>query len=274
MPLRKRVAIMLDKLLFGRYIQGSSLVHRLDPRAKLIGAFYFIIVIFLANNWQTYLIMTLFTFLCVILSDIKLSVFLNGVKPLIWLILFTVLLQILFTRGGETYLVLGPISITSFGVINGAFIFMRFVLIIFISTLLTLTTMPLSLTDAIEKLLGPLKRFKVPVHEIALMLSIALRFVPTLMDEASKIMNAQRARGVEFGEGNIVKQMKAVTPILVPLFVSFFNRADELANAMEARGYQGGEGRTKYRILDWQKRDTLSMLAFVALTGLLLFFRS
>ncbi len=187
MPLRKRVAIMLDKLLFGRYIQGSSLVHRLDPRAKLIGAFYFIIVIFLANNWQTYLIMTLFTFLCVILSDIKLSVFLNGVKPLIWLILFTVLLQILFTRGGETYLVLGPISITSFGVINGAFIFMRFVLIIFISTLLTLTTMPLSLTDAIEKLLGPLKRFKVPVHEIALMLSIALRFVPTLMDEASKM---------------------------------------------------------------------------------------
>lgn len=274
MPLRKRVAIMLDKLLFGRYIQGSSLVHRLDPRAKLIGAFYFIIVIFLANNWQTYLIMTLFTFLCVILSDIKLSVFLNGVKPLIWLILFTVLLQILFTRGGETYLVLGPISITSFGVINGAFIFMRFVLIIFISTLLTLTTMPLSLTDAIEKLLGPLKRFKVPVHEIALMLSIALRFVPTLMDEASKIMNAQRARGVEFGEGNIVKQMKAVTPILVPLFVSSFNRADELANAMEARGYQGGEGRTKYRILDWEKRDTLSMLAFVALTGLLLFFRS
>lgn len=111
MPLRKRVAIMLDKLLFGRYIQGSSLVHRLDPRAKLIGAFYFIIVIFLANNWQTYLIMTLFTFLCVILSDIKLSVFLNGVKPLIWLILFTVLLQILFTRGGETYLVLGPIKI-------------------------------------------------------------------------------------------------------------------------------------------------------------------
>lgn len=274
MPLWKRVAIMLDKLLFGRYIQGSSLVHRLDPRAKLIGAFYFIIVIFLANNWQTYLIMTLFTFLCVILSDIKLSVFLNGVKPLIWLILFTVLLQILFTRGGETYLVLGPISITSFGVINGAFIFMRFVLIIFISTLLTLTTMPLSLTDAIEKLLGPLKRFKVPVHEIALMLSIALRFVPTLMDEASKIMNAQRARGVEFGEGNIVKQMKAVTPILVPLFVSSFNRADELANAMEARGYQGGEGRTKYRILDWEKRDTLSMLAFVALTGLLLFFRS
>ena len=151
---------------------------------------------------------------------------------------------------------------------------MRFVLIIFISTLLTLTTMPLSLTDAIEKLLGPLKRFKVPVHEIALMLSIALRFVPTLMDEASKIMNAQRARGVEFGEGNIVKQMKAVTPILVPLFVSSFNRADELANAMEARGYQGGEGRTKYRILDWQNRDTLSMLAFVALTGLLLFFRS
>ncbi len=264
----------MSKIIIGRYLPGTTFVYRVDPRAKLLTTFYFIIMIFLANNWQTYLIMTLFTFLCVILSDIKLSVFLNGVKPLIWLILFTVLLQILFTRGGETYLVLGPISITSFGVINGAFIFMRFVLIIFISTLLTLTTMPLSLTDAIEKLLGPLKRFKVPVHEIALMLSIALRFVPTLMDEASKIMNAQRARGVEFGEGNIVKQMKAVTPILVPLFVSSFNRADELANAMEARGYQGGEGRTKYRELDWQLRDTVAMLAFAALTALLFFLRN
>ncbi len=151
---------------------------------------------------------------------------------------------------------------------------MRFVLIIFMSTLLTLTTMPLSLTDAIESLLGPLKRFKVPVHELALMLSIALRFVPTLMDEASKIMNAQRARGVDFGEGNIIQQMKAVTPILVPLFVSSFNRADELANAMEARGYQGGEGRTKYRELNWQLRDTIAMLAFVALTALLFFLRN
>ncbi|WP_373762629.1 energy-coupling factor transporter transmembrane component T family protein [Jeotgalibaca porci] len=265
---------MLEKLLFGRYIQGSSYVHKMDPRAKLIGAFYFIVVIFLANNWSTYLAMALFTVLCVYLSDIPLKVFINGVKPLIWLILFTVILQVLFTTGGESYFSFGVINVTSFGLLNGAFIFMRFVLIIFMSTLLTLTTMPLSLTDAIESLLGPLKRFKVPVHELALMLSIALRFVPTLMDEASKIMNAQRARGVDFGEGNIIQQMKAVTPILVPLFVSSFNRADELANAMEARGYQGGEGRTKYRELNWQLRDTIAMLAFVALTALLFFLRN
>src|SRR5690606_34326240 len=155
---------MLEKLLFGRYIQGSSYVHKMDPRAKLIGAFYFIIVIFLANNWSTYLAMALFTVLCVYLSDIPLKVFVYGVKRLIWLILFTVVLQILFTTGGESYFSFGIINVTSFGLLNGAFIFMRFVLIIFMSTLLTLTTMPLSLTDAIESLLGPLKRFKVPVH--------------------------------------------------------------------------------------------------------------
>jgi len=265
---------MLEKMLFGRYIQGDSIVHRLDPRTKLIGTFYFIIVIFLANNFWSYLAMTLFTFLCVYLSDIPFKVFINGVKPLIWLISFTVILQILFTTGGTTYFSFGILNITSFGLMNGAFIFMRFVLIIFMSTLLTLTTMPLSLTDAIESLLGPLKRFKVPVHELALMLSIALRFVPTLMDEASKIMNAQRARGVDFGEGNIIQQMKAVTPILVPLFVSSFNRADELANAMEARGYKGGEGRTKYRELDWKVRDSLAILAFVVLTFVLLYIRN
>lgn len=265
---------MLEKLLFGRYIQGDSFVHRMDPRAKLIGSFYFIIIIFLANNWITYGIMALFTLLCLMLSDIPLKVFMNGVKPLIWLITFTVILQVLFTTGGETYFRWGFISITSFGLMNGAFIFMRFVLIIFISTLLTLTTMPLALTDAIESLLKPLNALKVPVHEIALMLSIALRFVPTLMDEATKIMNAQRARGVDFGEGNIIQQMKAVTPILVPLFVSSFNRADELANAMEARGYQGGEGRTKYRVLRWHGRDTVAMLGFALLTVLLIWLRN
>lgn len=265
---------MLDKLLFGRYIHRDSFIHKMDPRAKLLGAFYFIVIIFLANNWGTYVAMALFTLLCVSLSGISFKVFLNGVKPLIFLISFTVLLQIFFTTGGETYFSWGFIHVTSFGLINGAFIFVRFVLIIFMSTLLTLTTMPLSLTDAIEALLNPLKKVNLPVHEIALMLSIALRFVPTLMDEATKIMNAQRARGVDFGEGNVIQQMKAVTPILVPLFVSSFERADELANAMEARGYQGGEGRTKYRLLDWQVRDTVAMLGFAALTVVLFFLRN
>jgi energy-coupling factor transport system permease protein len=148
------------------------------------------------------------------------------------------------------------------------------VLIIFMSTLLTLTTAPLSLTDAIEYLLRPLKVIKFPVHEIALMLSIALRFVPTLMDETEKIMNAQRARGVDFGEGNVFQQMKSIVPLLVPLFVSSFNRAEELATAMEARGYQGGEGRTKYRLLKWELTDSTVIIAYAIVTVALVYLRS
>ena len=156
---------------------------------------------------------------------------------------------------------------------NGIFIFCRFVLIIFMSTLLTLTTLPLELSDAIESLLKPLKALKLPVHEFSLMLSIALRYVPTLMDETEKIMNAQRARGVDFSEGNLIQKMKAIIPLLIPLFVSSFTRAIDLAYAMEARGYQGGDGRTKYRKLEWQLLDTITILVFVLLTALLILLR-
>lgn len=264
----------MEKLIFGRYIPGDSFIHRLDPRAKLMGAIWFIIIIFLANNWLTYVLLTVFVLTAVKLSEISPKFFINGVKPLIWLILFTVILQILFTSGSTIWFRLGPIVISQEGLLNGVFIFMRFVLIIFMSTILTLTTMPLSLTDAIEYLLRPLAAVKVPVHEIALMLSIALRFVPTLMDETEKIMNAQRARGIDFGEGNVYQQMKAIVPLLIPLFVSSFNRAEELATAMEARGYKGGEGRTKYRQLEWVSRDTMIMVAFGLLSAALLVLRT
>ncbi len=259
----------MNKLLLGRYIPGDSVIHRLDPRAKLLGSFYFIIIIFFANNFLSYALMFLFTFLGIYLSKIKLSFFLKGVKPLIWLILFTTALQIFFTQGGEVLFQWGIISISKFGVINGIFIFCRFVLIIFMSTLLTLTTPPLALADAIDSLLRPLNKIGVPVHIISLMLSLALRFVPTLMDETEKIMNAQRARGVDFGEGNLIQKMKAIVPLLIPLFVSSFKRAEDLAMAMEARGYKGGEGRTKYRVLKWQNKDSLSMLSFALLTVVL-----
>lgn len=265
---------MMEKLIFGRYIPGQSFIHRLDPRAKLMGAIWFIIIIFLANNWLTYVALTVFVLTAVKLSGINSRFFINGIKPLIWLILFTVILQVLFTSGQTIWFRMGPIVISQEGMLNGVFIFMRFVLIIFMSTILTLTTMPLSLTDAIEYLLRPLSAVKVPVHEIALMLSIALRFVPTLMDETEKIMNAQRARGIDFGEGNIYQQMKSIVPLLIPLFVSSFNRAEELATAMEARGYKGGEGRTKYRQLDWQQNDTLVMIAFLVLSVLLVVLRT
>ncbi|WP_188205191.1 energy-coupling factor transporter transmembrane component T family protein [Desemzia incerta] len=265
---------MMEKLIFGRYIPGNSWIYRLDPRAKLLSTIFFIFVIFLANNWQTYLTLFIFVLTAVLLSEIKMSFFINGIKPMIWLILFTVILQVLFTGGGEVYFQWGILMITSQGLMNGVFIFCRFVLIIFMSTLLTLTTMPLSLTDALEYLMRPLTALKVPVYEIALMLSIALRFVPTLMDETEKIMNAQRARGVDFGEGNVFQQMKAIVPLLIPLFVSSFNRAEELATAMEARGYSGGEGRTKFRKLDWSASDTLVMAVFVLMTGALVLLRT
>lgn len=263
----------MNKLILGRYIPGDSVLHRMDPRAKLLASFYYIGIIFLARTWQAYALLLVFTLALIGISKIKLDFFIKGVKPLLWLILFTVLLQIFFTRGGHIYWQWGFLTLTQYGLINGAYIFMRFVLIIFMSTLLTLTTPPLSLADAIESILKPLKVVHFPVYEVALMLSIALRFVPTLMDETTKIMDAQRARGVDFGEGNLFQQMKAIVPILIPLFVSSFNRADDLATAMEARGYQGGEGRSKYRILKWRTRDTVAFITMGLLTVALLLLR-
>lgn len=264
---------MLDKLLLGRYLQGDSFIHRLDPRTKFLATFLFIIIVFLANNWLTYFILAIFTMIALLASKIPMSFFWNGVKPLLWVILFTVVLQMVFTTGGDVYVEWAFIKITSYGVINAIFIFLRFMFIIFISTLMTLTTPPLQIADAMESIMKPLGKIGVPVHEIALMLSIALRFVPTLMDEAQKIMNAQRARGVDFGEGNLFEQMKAIIPILIPLFVSSFNRAEDLATAMEARGYQGGTGRSKYRVLTYGKIDGIAATSLVILTIALVLLR-
>ena len=264
---------MLDKLLLGRYLKGDSFIHRLDPRTKFLATFLFIIIVFLANNWLTYFILAIFTMIALLASKIPMSFFWNGVKPLLWVILFTVVLQMVFTTGGDVYVEWAFIKITSYGVINAIFIFLRFMFIIFISTLMTLTTPPLQIADAMESIMKPLGKIGVPVHEIALMLSIALRFVPTLMDEAQKIMNAQRARGVDFGEGNLFEQMKAIIPILIPLFVSSFNRAEDLATAMEARGYQGGTGRSKYRVLTYGKIDGIAATSLVILTIALVLFR-
>ena len=186
----------MNKLIFGRYIPGDSFIHRLDPRAKLLASFYFIGIIFLANNWQSYVLIAAFTAFAISLSKISARFFIRGVRPLLWLILFTVALQTLFTQGGEVYFQWGIISITQFGVTNGLFIFCRFVLIIFMSTLLTLTTAPLELSDAIEYLLRPLRVVKFPVHEVSLMLSIALRF-----NRAEDLATAMEARGYQGGEG-------------------------------------------------------------------------
>ncbi|MGF0071469.1 energy-coupling factor transporter transmembrane protein EcfT [Streptococcus orisratti] len=261
----------MDKLILGRYIPGNSLIHRLDPRSKLIAMILYIIIVFWANNFITNLIMLTFTLVVIFLSQVKLSFFFNGIKPMVGIILFTTIFQMLFTQGGEVFLSLWIIKITSYGLSQAALIFMRFLLIILFSTLLTLTTTPLSLADAVESLLKPLERLKVPAHEIGLMLSLSLRFVPTLMDDTTRIMNAQRARGVDFGEGNLIQKVKSIIPILIPLFASSFKRADALAIAMEARGYQGGDGRTKYRLLKWTTKDSLTILVIISL-GIFLFF--
>lgn len=264
----------MDKLILGRYIPGNSLIHRLDPRSKLLAMVLYIIIIFWANNLVTNLLMLAFTLAVILLSQVKLSFFINGVKPMIGIILFTTIFQMLFTQGGEIILQIWIIRITSFGLSQAALIFMRFLLIILFSTLLTLTTTPLSLADAVESLLKPFEVFKVPAHEIGLMLSLSLRFVPTLMDDTTRIMNAQRARGVDFGEGNLVQKVKSIIPILIPLFASSFKRADALAIAMEARGYQGGDGRTKYRRLKWTLKDNLALLSVIALGALLFFLKN
>lgn len=264
----------MNSLILGRYFPGESWIHRLDPRSKLLACIYFIFVLFLANNLQTYTLLWAFTLLSMYMSGVSFRTYLKGVKPLIWLILFTVFLQILFTSGGTVYFEWGPITITYFGLTNGFFIFCRFVMIVFVSTVVTLTTKPIDLTDGINYLLRPLRALKIPVDEFSLMLSISLRFIPNLLDETQKVMDAQRARGTEFGEGNIFIQMKTLVPVLLPLFVSSLNRAEELANAMEVRGFQSGEKRSTFRQLHWQKRDTFCLLLMLVLTIGLVFLRN
>ena len=260
----------MDNMILGRYIPGNSIVHRLDPRSKLVAMILLIMIVFWANNPITNLILFVVTGIFVALSEVPLSFFIKGLRSMFFLIAFTTLFQLFFISGGQVLFEMGFIKITSYGIEQAGIIFCRFVLIIFFSTLLTLTTMPLSLATAVESLLGPLKRFKVPVHEIGLMLSMSLRFVPTLMDDTIRIMNAQKARGVDFGEGNIIQKVKAMIPILIPLFATSLKRADSLATAMEARGYQGGNGRSQYRQLIWMNKDSVALL-LVCVLGLILF---
>jgi energy-coupling factor transport system permease protein len=265
---------MMDKMIIGRYVPADSLIHRLDPRSKLMIVFLFVCIIFLANNLFTYALIGIYTFLMLGLSRIPIRFLYAGLKPVLWLVLFTLLLQVFFTKEGSLLFEVGPIKIYEEGVRQGIFISMRFFFLILMTSLLTLTTTPIEITDGLETLLHPLKKVRFPVHEMALMMSISLRFIPTLMQETDKIMKAQIARGVEFSSGPIKERIKAVIPLLIPLFVSSFKRAEELAIAMEARGYRGGEGRTKYRLLSWNLSDTLQLLILVILTILLILLRS
>jgi energy-coupling factor transport system permease protein len=264
---------MMDKMIFGRYIPSDSFVHKMDPRSKLIFVFAFICIVFIANNAVTYAVLGAFTLGAMLSVKVPLKFLLGGLKPVMWLVLFTFLLHILFTKEGEVVLDLGFVKIYEEGLKQAVFISLRFTYLIIVTTLLTLTTSPISITDGLETLLDPLKKVKFPVHEMALMMSISLRFIPTLMEETDKIIKAQTARGAELASGPIKERIKSIVPLLIPLFVSAFKRAEDLATAMEARGYKGGEGRTKYRVLSWSGTDTAVLGSLVILAAILIVLR-
>ncbi len=249
---------MLKDITLGQYFPGDTVVHRLDPRTKIILVVAYIIGLFQANGWIGYAVVTCFTLLCMALSKIRPAAMFKGVKPMLFIIALTALLNIFYTAGTP---VLPGWIITWEGIARAVQMMLRIILLISGTFLLTYTTSPIALTDGLELLMNPLKKLKVPVHEMTIMMSMALRFIPTLISETDKIMSAQKARGADFETGSLVKRARALLPILVPLFVSAFKRADELAVAMESRCYHGGEGRTRMKQLKYQTRDRIALLA-------------
>ena len=256
---------MLKDITLGQYFPGNSVIHRMDPRTKLVGLIFYIIALFTAVSWVSYGIMLLFLIVMVALSTIQVKALFKGMKPLVFILIFTGLLNLLFT-GGDTVLArFWKITITQEGIIRAIIMVMRILMLISATFLMTYTTSPIQLTDGLESLLSPLKKIRVPVHELAMMMCIALRFIPTLIEETDKIISAQKARGADFETGSVLKRVKALVPILVPLFISAFRRADELATAMECRCYQGGEGRTKMKLLRYRRRDYFAYLIMLVL---------
>ena len=258
---------------FGQYYPAESVIHRLDPRTKVILAILYIVCTFLCKSALGFATLVLSAVILVLLSRIPLSLILRSLRPMLMIIAFTSVINIFWTKG-ETLLTPENwwIKIYAEGLWNALFMILRItVLIMGTSIFLTYTTTPLAMTDALEQLLSPLKKIRVPVHEFAMMMSIALRFIPTLSEETEKIMNAQKARGADFSSGGLLQRAKALIPILIPLFISAIGRASDLASAMECRCYHGGEGRTRLRVLTYQWFDFVSMLLMVAF-GVGLFF--
>lgn len=260
-------------IIIGRYIPGNSPLHKMDPRAKLLLIFFYVFIVFIANSVLTYALLGIYTLAIVILTKVPLRYILSGLKPILWVILFTFILHIFLTKEGDLLVDFGWLKIYEGGLKQGIFISLRLLYLIIMTTILTLTSTPIEITDGMESLLAPFKKIGLPTHELALMMSISLRFIPTLMQETEKIMKAQAARGVEFTSGPIKDRMKAVVPLLIPLFISSFKRAEELAIAMEARGYRGGEGRTKLRLLQWRGLDTFMLVLLFATAAVLFLLR-
>jgi energy-coupling factor transport system permease protein len=258
-------------VIIGQYYPGHSIIHKMDPRSKLLSVFCFVLVIFLATNWVGYGLIAIFVILAMILSKIPIRFIYRGLKPVLLILLFTFILNVLTTHHGAVLIKWRGFELTAGGINHAIFISIRLLAIVIISTLLTLSTTPIEITDGLETLLSPFKKIKFPVHEFALMMSISLRFIPTLLEETEKIMKAQSARGAEFTSGSFIQRIRAIIPLLIPLFISAFKRADDLAMAMEARGYRGDIGRTRLRDLVWANRDNGLILIVLGLAvGLVL----
>ena len=258
----------LKDITLGQYFPGNSFVHRLDPRSKILAVVLYIIALFLCKSFVSYGVMFLLLATAIKVSKVPLKSILGGLKPILFLACFTAVLN-LFTTPGQTVLFrVWVLTVTLEGVFNAFFMVLRIMMLIAGTFLLTYTTSPILLTDGLESLLSPLKKVGAPIHELAMMMSIALRFIPTLIEETDKIMSAQRARGADFDSGNLIQRAKALIPLLVPLFISSFRRADELAVAMECRCYRGGQGRTRLRQLKYQGIDTTTMVLFIGVTVL------
>ncbi|MEJ6949551.1 energy-coupling factor transporter transmembrane component T family protein [Natronospora cellulosivora (SeqCode)] len=251
---------MLKDITIGQYINRNSIIHDLDSRIKIIITIFMIIALFFINLFIGFAVFFLFVLLIIFLSKIPLIRVLKGLKPIFFLVILTLFLHIFFTRGGDVIWQWRFLSIEEEGLFTAFFMVSRILLLIMFTSLLTLTTTPLELTDGIEYLLTPFKKIGVPASELAMMMTIALRFIPTLLEEADKIMKAQMARGADFEGGNIIKRAKSLIPLLVPLFISAFRRADDLALAMESRCYHGGEGRTRLHELKTEKKDYLALI--------------
>ncbi|MDE6923932.1 MAG: energy-coupling factor transporter transmembrane protein EcfT [Acetatifactor sp.] len=254
---------MLRDITLGQYYQTDSVLHRLDPRVKLAGTLLYIISLFFFRNFIGYLIAAVFLAMVIKLSHVPFKFMVKGMKAILFLLLITVVFN-LFLTPGETLISVWRLTVTKEGLRTAVTMAVRLIMLVIGSSIMTLTTTPNNLTDGMERGMRPLKVFRVPVHEVAMMMSIALRFIPILLEETDKIMKAQIARGADFESGNLIRRARALVPLLVPLFISAFRRANDLAMAMEARCYRGGEGRTKMKPLIYQKRDKTAYLCILA----------
>lgn len=265
---------MLKDVTLGQYFPGNSPIHLLDPRTKLILLILYIVALFTAAAWVSYGVVFVVLATVIWISKIPLKSILRGMKPLVFILIFTGILNLLFTGGEKVLVSFWKITITLEGLERAFFMVIRILMLITGTFLLTYTTSPIALTDGLEALMNPLKKLRLPVHELSMMMCIALRFIPTLIEETDKIISAQKARGADFESGNLIRRVKALVPILVPLFISAFRRADELATAMECRCYQGGEGRTKMKLLRYKLRDIKAFVAGALLLAAVIILRN